>query len=366
MARSVGGALTWVKQRLAVAVDNVSHHTRPSPICPNRNATQPAEKSSRADNAAMNHLDRLLSGISTYQDVVIDGRTIRRGRRDCEQRWQAIAPHLPQTGVLLDVGANFGWFCQRWCNEGPERIAVAWEADLRSAAVARYVLAANMERRVALCTAPARADTARRIVASGRRIDAVLCLSVLHWMPDHRPFLTELGKIADRILIEQPRADESNAGIAEVRQAIGAIGPYLRQLFPDRPVQQVASWPSHLDGDSQRELWLVGPANEVPPASPAAIDPALLRDLDLAWPPRSWWQSQLPFEDGSTSAGLAFTPLGVQACADFRSRSSAEWRRLVAQLPERRTTTWRRKVRRIFVSAWRRARSGVFAGEDNR
>ena len=44
---------------------------------------------------------------------------------------------------LLDVGANFAWFCLRWCSEQPDRTAVAWEADLRSAAVARLVLESN-------------------------------------------------------------------------------------------------------------------------------------------------------------------------------------------------------------------------------
>lgn len=329
------------------------------PLGANRNLTRPANDSSRAENSVMDELDQLLRGISTYQDIVIGGETVRRGRRDCESRWQAIVPHLPTTGVLIDVGANFGWFCRRWCAEGADRIALAWEADLRSAGVARYVLAANNEHRVALCTAPARAESAARIAATGRRIDVVLCLSVLHWMPDHRPFLTELGKVTDRILIEQPPAEEAKAGIAEVRQAIGAIGPYLMQLFPNRPVNQVATWPSHLDGDSQRELWLVGPVNERPPSAPAAVDAALLCDLDLAWPPRSWWQSQLPFEEVATSGGLAWTADGVQLRPDFGARTSAEWRRMFAQLPEQQTTTWRRRVRRVVASAWRRARNGV-------
>lgn len=305
----------------------------------------------------MHELDRLLRGISTYQDVVLAGQTVRRGGRDCERRWQAIAPHLPAGGVLLDVGANFGWFCLKWCAEGPDRLAVAWEADLRSAAVARYVLASEPGRRIALCTSPAGAAGAKRFVASGRRIDVVLCLSILHWMPDHREFLAELGTVADRILIEQPNLDEAGAGSEAVRRSIGAIGPYLKQLFPDRPVTHIDTWSSHRDADSKRELWLVGPPNGVVPAvTPPSIDAALLCDLDVAWPPQSWWRRRKPLSRDAFPCGFALTPCGVESDATARPQSAAAWRRALVQLPELTTTTWRRRWKRWRLAVQKRVR----------
>ena len=309
------------------------------------------------DNTAMHELDRLLNGISTYQDVVVAGQTVRRGSRDCERRWQAIAPHLPPGGVLLDVGANFGWFCLKWCAEGTDRLAVAWEADLRSAAVARYALAAEPGRRIALCTSLAGAVGARRIVESGRRIDVVLCLSILHWIPDHREFLAELGNVADRFLIEQPNVDETGAGSEAVRRSIGAIGPYLKQLFPYRPVTHLDTWSSHRDADSKRELWLVGPPNGVVlGVTPPSLDAALLCDLDVAWPPQSWWRRQMPLLRGASPCGFALTPRGVEVDVTAKTQTAAAWRRALVQLPELNTTTWRRRWKRWRLAVQKRVR----------
>src|SRR5439155_23978625 len=110
----------------------------------------------------MSELDRLLDGLSTYQDVVVAGETVRPGVRACATRWQAIAPHLPPSGVLLDVGANFCWFCLKWCEEGSERLAVALEADYRSAAVARHVLASHRHEQIVLCTSRAEVEAVDR------------------------------------------------------------------------------------------------------------------------------------------------------------------------------------------------------------
>ena len=187
----------------------------------------------------------------------VAGRTERRGERDCEERWNALAPHLPATGALLDVGANFAWFCLRWCSEQPDRTAVAWEADLRSAAVARLVLESNAAERVCLITARADANNLQSFVASDSRFSAALCLSVLHWITDHRAFLRTLGTVAPRILIEHCDPREEGAGIEQVRREIGFIGDYLRALFPKRTVRRLAEWKSHLTDEFPRELWMV-------------------------------------------------------------------------------------------------------------
>lgn len=308
--------------------------------------------------AGMEELDRLLRGLQTYQDLVVGGVVVRRGVRNCEERWSAIAPHLPSAGVLLDVGANFCWFAQRWCREGPERLAVALEADLRSAAVARYSLAADGGRGTALCTALAGAQAMARFARAGQRFDAALCLSVLHWIPDHREFLRELGAIADRIFIEQPDPREVGAGREEVRRAIGPIGPYLKALFPERPVERLATWTAHRDADLPRELWLVGPQNGANPSPPTVqVDVAALVDLDVAWPPRSWWQQEFAALGKVGDRRLLFTPDGLTLDAGPATASRAgDWPRRLARLPETGVTTVRRRVRRAAAAVTRRLR----------
>ena len=70
---------------------------------------------------------------------------------------------------------------------------------------------------------------ARRFAAAAQRLDAVLLLSVLHWIGDHREFLATLGPITGRFLIEQPDPREDGAGVDRIRREIGPIGDYLRR-----------------------------------------------------------------------------------------------------------------------------------------
>lgn len=307
----------------------------------------------------MDELDRLLDGLSTYQDVVVAGETVRRGARDCETRWNAITPHLPKSGVLLDVGANFAWFCLKWCETGDDRLAVAVEADLRSAAVARHVLASHDHRRIMLCTALANAEAVRRWARAGQRFDAVFCLSVLHWVPDHREFLADLGAIADRIFVEQPSPHETGAGVAAIRESIGAVGPYLCGLFGDRPVERLATWAAHRTDEWPRELWMVGSRTNAPSSRRPTIDVAAALDLDAAWPPQSWWLEQLTKSGESERTTARWTPAGVEfAPAANGGRSKAAWRRAFAAVPQSGVTTLARRLRRTLGALrrrWKRA-----------
>lgn len=306
---------------------------------------------------------RLFHGLSAYQDVVIGGQTVRRGARDCQARWEAIAPHLPPQGSFLDVGSNFGWFGLRLC-EAPRRVVASVEADERSATVQRAVLASHALDRICLLTAPAGARMACKFAAAGQRFDAVLLLSVLHWMRDHREFLTLLGPIAGRIFVEQPDPTEAGAGVARLRREIGPIGPYLGGLFPDRPVSCLAAWPSHRQCSQLRQLWMVGePPGDNRSPSPG-LEVATMFELGLSWPPRKWWEKNLSGRDDSAPSGVQFTPDGLRAAAGGGNGPSWETlQRRVGRVPQDRLWTWRhmlyRRGRRLAGQIWRSLGGGT-------
>ena len=302
-------------------------------------------------------LDELLRGLSVYQDIVLAGQTERRGERDCEERWNAMAPHLPESGSLLDIGANFAWFCLRWCLEGPDRTAVAWEADLRSAAVARYVLASNAAGRICLLTARADTENLQTFAQTGQRFSVALCLSVLHWLRDHRTFLRALGTVAPRILIEHCDPREEGAGIEHVRREIGPIGDYLRQMFPERTVRRLAVWKSHLTDEFPRELWMIDEPDAEPPLIPptSAVSARPLLKLDAVWPPASWWREQLERPELATASNVAFAPQGLTTIPSTQPGDTrAELLGLISQMPAAGMTTWRRRLRRYWRAGLRR------------
>jgi SAM-dependent methyltransferase len=298
-----------------------------------------------------------------YQDLVLSGRTVAPGTRDCAGRWKLIAPHLDGVRTLLDVGSNLGWFGLQISSQWPECLVASVEPDEKSAALQRQVLASNSNERILLLTSRATAAMARRFVEADQIFDAVLCLAVLHWLPEHRQFLSLLGNIARKFLIEQPDPRESGAGFESVRQAIGPIGPYLESLFPDRPRTLLARYPSHRDSPYLRELWLVDETAARPRMPVGGLDISALLDLSPSWPPRTWWQRQLQTaQPGNLQpARLLATPTGWQGAEVLADRRVARHvARRIARLPEQHLLSrgdWvYRRLRRLAGSALRSVR----------
>jgi SAM-dependent methyltransferase len=313
-----------------------------------------------------------LCGLHVYQDVVLGGRTAVRGRRDCLGRWEVLVPHLPHCGTVLDVGSNLGWFGLKICEAFPDCVVASVEPDERSATLQREVLGSHRSARICLLTDRADRRLARRFIEAGQELDAVLCLSVLHWLPDHREFLSALGEIARRLLIEQPDPRESGAGFAHIREEIGPIGRYLESLFPGRPLQRLAQVPSHRQCPFPREVWLVGELPGPPKPPSLGLEVSALLALSPSWPPRSWWRGQLAnCLEGASPRGreprrVLFTPQGLLAQGGVAGQPTLrQLRRRVARLPENRLFSpgqWLyRRARRLAAATLRplRVRAGT-------
>lgn len=285
---------------------------------------------------------RLLSRAGVYQDVRWAGATLARGSRDCRQRWELIRPLLPERAAVLDVGSNFGWFALAACESLTDCVVASVEADEHSARVQRSVLGSHGEQRIALVTHPAGKRLAECFARSGQRFDAVFCLSVLHWMREHREFLTTIGSIAGRIFVEHPDTREPGAGCDKIRRQIGPIGRYLRDVFPGRSAILLGRTPSDRRPGIKRELWMVEAAAEFEPHPRPAIDAGALLGLAPSWPPRSWWQQEsaaLRPNDVDLRWRYKFTSAGLQRAIGTgggEGLSHRRLKRLVDRVPEHR------------------------------
>lgn len=270
--------------------------------------------------------ERLFRNLSVYQDVVLGGRTVRRGARDCPARWELIAPVLRKCRNVLDVGSNFGWFGLKFCEMRREGVVASVEADRRSAAVQHRVLESHRHARICLLTQPASVRLAQTLERFGQRFDAALCLSVLHWIADHEAFLTRLGRLAGRLIVEFPDPREPDAGIEHVRREIGPIGPYLAHRFPDRPLRLLGKCRSHLQSSLPRELWLVEPPTGAPGEETNGLSVPAMLDLDVGWPPRSWWLQELERVAASIERRQADRAVKLAHDGFFRRRAADAFR----------------------------------------
>lgn len=279
---------------------------------------------------------------TTYQDLVLAGQTVVRGARDCQRRWEILRPYLPTQGCVLDIGSNLGWFGWKLTQAAPDCLVASVEPDENSAALQRQMLQSHQSERICLLTARANARMAQTFVATGQRFEAVLCLSVLHWLPDHRQLLSRLGTISRRILVEQPDPRESGAGFEQLRRQIGAIGPYLEAVFPGRPLQRLAQLPSHRECPYPREIWLVEESSGARSEPAAGLELEALLALGPSWPPRAWWLQQAAQAGPRPDGPLRLTVRGLEG-----GPLTAGLRRRLARLPQDRLLTpadwsWRR------------------------
>jgi SAM-dependent methyltransferase len=305
---------------------------------------------------------RLLDGVCIYQDLMLGGKVAVVGRRDCNERWELIAPHLPRRGAVLDVGSNLGWFGLRLCEAFPDVVVASVEADPRSAALQRLALAAADHRRVALLTSPANVRLVHHFARHRQRFAAVLCLSVLHWLPRHREFLALLGRISERLLIEHPDPREPGAGHEYLRREIGDIGPYLQSLFAGRPVRCLGNTAGYRTPEYPRSLWFVGPTDggQQDQEASASLNVACLLAGGLSWPPRAWWRAEVqslpPRDDAHPGgAGLWLTPRGL--VGSLAGLGGLIVRARLQAVPQRAAFPWRIRLRHWAQAARRAART---------
>ena len=142
-----------------------------------------------------------------------DGETVGPQERDCEGRYQAIAPYVQNGDRVLDFGAFTGYFAHRLADErGASCVAVAPE-------VLPHPDVVTVAERLTL----------HGVKALGQ-FDVVLALSVLHHLNPWDEYLEVLLKAGRTVIIEVPNPDERfNHCLPEKVDAIWAAvyGPVL-------------------------------------------------------------------------------------------------------------------------------------------
>ncbi len=306
----------------------------------------------------------LLAGLSVYQDVVIAGQVVHRGARDCAARWELIDPWLPSQGVFLDVGSNFGWFALRLAASRPAAVIASLEADLRSAAVQREVLASHATRRIALATRAASTARLQRWHQTGQRFDGALCLAVLHWLPDPARFMKTLGSIAKRLVVELPSPDEQGAGLPAACRVLADPQAFLAHCLPGRRLRELGQVHNHRQPGAPRTLWGVDvPDDDAPYVSPGLLVEPLL-DHGLCWPPRRWWQGEWAgatrdlhaesLVETPSAAGPWFTAHGLCVGAPTSVRARRRLDQRLARLPDGQLLNrWERLPRTVRATAAR-------------
>jgi SAM-dependent methyltransferase len=139
-----------------------------------------------------------------YQDIWVKGECIKRGVRECEDRYKIIHDFCSQYSrpfTVLDIGANLGYFSLRLA-EDFNCTCVAIEKDYNSWLL--EVLIRNQNPRVIFLDQKITYGHLWRLSAC-EHFDVILCMSVIHHFED--PFSKSLDiirQLGDHVILEVP------------------------------------------------------------------------------------------------------------------------------------------------------------------
>lgn len=196
-------------------------------------------------------LDFLKDGPEVYQDVLVGGEVVRRGVRECADRYLALKSIInsyfeDKPFSVLDVGANLGYFGLSVLRDFPQAVVVMIDSDQR---LRKVVELNHVERAVVLERRFSVEDF--REMSECEHFDLVLLMNVLHHVEEGPEIFEYCHRMGSIMIVETPDARDTEAcnphkvaAIASGLTGYTVIGhtkshtsPYDRMLlqFPGEP-----------------------------------------------------------------------------------------------------------------------------------
>lgn len=174
-------------------------------------------------------------------------------QRDVLRRWELIEPLLPEEGLMVDVGSNYGWFGLQAALSRPGLEVWSVEPDVDALAVQEQLVSDfELWDRFNTFSSPMN-DRFWLADLVDVRIDLVLFLSVLHWLDDPEGVVGEAARVSDRMIFDHPDVDNAAAHNRSGRAYMGHIVDWLKGLDLGE-VEVLGRVPHHT---SQHDSWMV-------------------------------------------------------------------------------------------------------------
>lgn len=195
-------------------------------------------------------LEQQLSSLTEiYQDVYLKGEKIASGKRECESRYEMIAPHIKSNSVILDIGSSLGYFALRIASENPSVLVVSFESMENHCDIQKRLCEEHGIYNLIICQHRLSLEDISKWSMYVECIDMVLLLSVLHHFPknDAIAFFDTLCDMVPKVIAEFPNQYESSICGTETLPELNHIQKFGEQIG-------LAS--SHMEPDKMREMRL--------------------------------------------------------------------------------------------------------------
>jgi len=191
-----------------------------------------------------------------YQDILVGGKVVYPGWRDCKSRWNAIKPHIQPGSIVMDLGSNAGYFSQRIAEEIKDSLVWSIEYVRARAELQRDMLLENQTPNVVLTTHKMDLISFLKIHNSVNRIDVVLALNVLEYFSPNDLFaiLDTLSRTAPALIVEFPGLEEKGAAAcAGTLESIYPIDKYLNKFYTQ--VKKIGQTAASTDNNLTRDIY---------------------------------------------------------------------------------------------------------------
>ena len=237
----------------------------------------------------------------TYQPRLFKNKSSSEGR-ECLERWGLFKEHIPDQGVLFDLGSSAGFFGVKTILEKAQTRVLSLEASAEEASIQRLILASHQTDRVCLINGMISGQMTERWSQTADVLDLTLILSVIHWFDKPDVVLRSLCQISKKVIVEM--LDKNDAGACGQAFIRGIDDPlqWVREVTGMK-AYLIARTTRHT---SEHKSHLILIENEkIQVERLARLDVSNLMSLGkLMWPPRQRWLHAV-----SQARGRSATPL---------------------------------------------------------
>jgi hypothetical protein len=191
-----------------------------------------------------------------YQDIEINGSIVKKGKRECENRWEMIKKHIKPNYSVIDIGSFHGYFGIKICREIENTSVLSIESNPIWAEEQRLIVESNGLTNLAVSNHIFSLNDLKWMERVTDGIDCIIMLAVLEYFPKNETedILYYISKITPNFIIEFPEKTEIKAGGIDVISRYSPFESYLKKYF--NKVEIIGEPTATTDPSLKRKLYL--------------------------------------------------------------------------------------------------------------
>ena len=191
-----------------------------------------------------------------YQDIEVDGKLLKKGKRECTNRWEIIKKHIRPNSSVIDIGSFHGFFGIKICREIKDTTVLSIETNPVWAGEQKQIVIENNLTNMIVSKHSFSLNDLKWLDTVVEGIDYFLMLSVLEYFPseDIDKSLKIISQICPKLIIEYPDKNEVKAaGIKNIIKFSPFI-EYLKKYF--EKVSVIGETEATTDHSLRRKIYL--------------------------------------------------------------------------------------------------------------